>query len=486
MSLRLSRATLAALPAAIARPAVDPAALRTGIVHLGIGAFSRAHLAAYTAPLLGRDPGWGILGASLRSADTRDALAAQDWLYAIVERDGAGARIAIPGALTGILVAPESPAALVARLADPGVRIVTMTVTEKGYCRDTGADALNEADPAIRHDLAHPEAPRSMPGLIVAALAARRAAGIAPFTVLSCDNLAANGVATGRVIARFAALRDADLGRYVAGEVAFPCSMVDRIVPATTAEDRAATDAALGMADAWPVIGEPFRQWVIEDRFPTGRPAWEETGAELVADVRPYEDMKLRLLNCSHSAIAYLGQLAGWHSVADAMAAPALPRFIAALMGECATTLHMPPGVDVDGYCAALRDRFANPALRHRTAQIAMDGSQKLPQRLFAPALDRLRGGARAPAMALAAAAWLLFLRGKAEDGSALALDDPRAAELRAAAAGAGDARGLRDAVFSLPGLVPPELAASVAFGEEVRAALETLMRAGVAAALAL
>lgn len=485
MSLRFSRATLGALPAAIGRPAGNPATLRTGIVHLGIGAFSRAHLAAYTAPLLGADPGWGILGASLRSADTRDALAAQDWLYAIVERDGRGERIAIPGALTGILVAPEDPAALVARLADPAVRIVTMTVTEKGYCRDTGADALNEADPAIRHDLAHPEAPRSMPGLIVAALAARRAAGAKPFTVLSCDNLAANGAATGRVIARFAALRDADLGRYVAGEVAFPCSMVDRIVPATTAEDRARTDAALGMADAWPVIGEPFRQWVIEDHFPTGRPRWEDTGAELVADVRPYEDMKLRLLNCSHSAIAYLGQLAGWGSVADAMAEPALARFIARLMGECATTLAMPAGVDVGGYCAALRDRFANPALRHRTAQIAMDGSQKLPQRLFAPALERVQRGERAPAMALAMAAWLLFLRGQGEDGSTLALDDPRAAELRAVAGGAGDAPALRDAVFALPGLVPAALAGSAMFAEDVLAALGALMRDGVGAALA-
>lgn len=484
MSARLSRALLPALPASVLRPMGNPDLRRTGIVHLGIGAFARAHLAAYTGPLLDAAPEWGILGTSLRSTGTRDALITQDWLYTLVERDRAGEHISIPDALTGILVAPENPMALIAHLTDPKVRVVTMTVTEKGYCRGAGTDHLNEADPGICHDLANPASPRTMPGLIVAALAARRAAGIKPFTILSCDNLTTNGHTTAQIITQFASLRDPDLGRYIKGEVAFPCSMVDRIVPATTAQDRSHIADILNIDDAWPVICEPFQQWVIEDDFPTGRPNWEQTGATFVTDVRPYEDMKLRLVNCSHSAIAYLGQLAGWPNVAAAIANPALAAFIAGLMAECASTLHMPSGVDLAGYCHSILHRFANPALCHLTKQIAMDGSQKLPQRLFAPALDYVRTGARAPSMAFVTAAWLLFLRGKAEDGSALVLDDPRADELRAVALTTTDAPALRAALFALPGLLPPELAASETFAADVSAALTCLMREGVLGAL--
>lgn len=482
--MRLCRASLAALPAAVARPDFDPAGLATGIVHLGLGAFHRAHQAVYTAPLLAADPRWGILGVSLRSPDTRDALAPQDFLYTVAERDAAGERLAVIGALTGALVAPEDPAGLIARLAAPAVRVVTLTITEKGYHRQAANGALDEDDPAIRADLAGPAAPRTAPGLLVAALAARRAAGLAPFTVLSCDNLPANGRATHAVLARFAALRDPELGRWVAGELACPDSMVDRIVPATTDADRAAIAAALGMEDAWPVIGEPFRQWVIEDRFPLGRPDWAATGAELVADVRPFEHMKLRMLNGSHSSIAYLGQLAGWETVADAMAEPALAAHIAALMRETATTLHLAPGMDTEGYARALAARFANPALRHRTAQIAMDGSQKLPQRLFAPALDRLAAGRGCPRIAFGVAAWLRFLRGRADDGAALALNDPLAARLAAAATGAADAAGLLAAVFALDDVVPPALAAHDGFRAGVLAALESQDRLGTRGAL--
>jgi fructuronate reductase len=260
--------------------------------------------------------------------------------------------------------------------------------------------------------------------------------------------------------------------------------MVDRIVPATTDADRAAIAAALGMEDAWPVIGEPFRQWVIEDRFPLGRPDWAATGAELVADVRPFEHMKLRMLNASHSSIAYLGQLAGWETVADAMAEPALAAHVAALMRETATTLHPAPGMDTQRYARALLARFANPALRHRTAQIAMDGSQKLPQRLFAPALDRLAAGRNCPRIGFGVAAWLRFLRGRADDGRPLGLDDPLAARLSAAATGAPDAAGLLAAVFGLDDVVPPALAAHAGFRAEVLAALEGQDRLGSLGAL--
>ena len=246
------------------------------------------------------------------------------------------------GALTGVLVAPENPSAVVARLADPAVRIVTISVSEKGYHRRAAQGTLDEDDVSIQHDFAHREAPRTMPGLITAGIRARREAGVPPFTVLCCDNLPENGNSTRRIVVRFAELLDPALGRFIADEVAFPNSMVDRIVPATTDDDRARISRLSFVEDAWPVVCEPFSQWVIEDRFRLGRPAWERTGAQLVDDVRPYETMKLRLLNGAHSCIAYLGQLAGWQTVAEAVGEP-----VARLVRRCvdagsAATLDMP------------------------------------------------------------------------------------------------------------------------------------------------
>ena len=450
---RLSRQTLAGLPASARRPPFDPATISTGIVHLGLGAFARAHLAAYTQPLLSTDPTWGIQGASLRSPDTRDALAPQDCLYTRAERDGSVERLEIMAPLTGIAV---GAAGTLRYLIDPSVRIVTLTVTEKGYAPDA-----------------------AIPALLVEALRDRRAAGLAPFTVLSCDNLPANGATTRRVLTQVAEQMDPALAAFIASDVAFPSCMVDRIVPATTDTDRARVDAALGVQDAWPVVCEPFTQWVIEDNFPQGRPAWEQTGAGLVSDVRPYEDMKLRLLNGSHSTIAYLGQLAGWPTVAGAIAQPALAAHVSALMTEVATTLHLPASTDLASYRAALLTRFANPALQHRTAQIAMDGSQKLPQRLFAPALDRLAAGQPAPRIALGVAAWLRFLQGRADDGTALELNDPHAARLRQAATAAPTPTALRDAIFAMADIVPPALARDEIFGRAVVAALESLATQG-------
>lgn len=440
---RLSRATLEMLPAAVRPPGFDPARLHTGIVHLGIGAFARAHLAAYTQPLLADDPSWGICGVSLRHANTRDALEPQDWLYCRSERDGAGERLEVMAALTGVVVGAQ---AALDRLVDPKVRIVTITVTEKGYSGD-------------------------VPDLLAGALYQRWRSRLAPFTVLSCDNLPCNGATMRVAVTRCAVQRDEAFGRFVADEVAFPNCMVDRIVPATTAHDRERIESVLEMHDAWPVVCEPFRQWVIEDRFPHGRPDWELTGAELVSDVRPYEDMKLRLLNGSHSSIAYLGQLAGWQTVAEAIAVPELRAHIAALMSELATTLTLPPSVDMNGYRGALMTRFANPALQHRTAQIAMDGSQKVPPRLLAPALARLAVREGSPRIALGVAAWLRFLQGRADDGSPLALDDPQAERLRAVAS--SDPLG----VFDLHDIVPQ---AALPFRREVAVALTSLTMQGV------
>ena len=460
---RLSHRTLGSLPSSVRRPPFDPDSISTGIVHLGIGAFARAHIADYTQPLLAQDPTWGMLGVSLRSPDTRDALAPQDCLYTRAERDGAGERLEIMASLTGLAVGATEA---LCHLTNPTVRIVTLTVTEKGYA------------------LPHTPELTSVPALLVTALRDRRAAGLAPFTVLSCDNLPTNGDTTRRALTRTAELTDPALARFIAEEVAFPNCMVDRIVPATTDADRARVDAAMGVHDAWPVICEPFKQWVIEDRFPQGRPAWEETGAELVSDVRPYEDMKLRLLNGSHSTIAYLGQLAGWQTVADAITQPALATHITALMTETATTLHLPASTDLASYRTALLARFANPALQHRTAQIAMDGSQKLPQRLFAPALDRLTAGQATPRIALGVAAWLRYLQGHADDGAALMLSDPHALHLRAAATAATAAMELRNAIFAMPDIVPLALARNETFGRDVLAALDLLTTRGAEATL--
>jgi fructuronate reductase len=316
-------------------------------------------------------------------------------------------------------------------MSGPAVRIVSLTVTEKGYCHDPATGQLNEGHPDIATDLADPASPRSAPGFLVEALRRRRDSGAAPFTVLCCDNLPANGHTVREVVTGFAALRDRDLARWIEDEVAFPSTMVDRIVPATTDEDRAAIAGRLGADDAWSVAAEPFSQWVVEDHFPSGRPRLEEAGAELVADVAPYELMKLRLLNGSHSTLAYLGYLAGYATIAETMADPAFARLVEELMEEEVTpTLAVPPGADLGRYKRSLLERFANPALKHRTWQIAMDGSQKLPQRLLGTVRDRLRAGAPIARLALGTAAWMRYAAGVDERGQPIDVRDPMSERL--------------------------------------------------------
>ncbi len=287
---RLSKGGLNDLPSSIARPRYALDAVRIGVVHLGVGAFHRAHQAVYLDDRLAAgESDWAICGASLRSAATRDALAPQDGLYTLAVRGPEREDLRVVGALRSLLVAPEGPERLIAAMSDPAVRIVSLTITEKGYCHDPATCELDENHPDVRHDLAHPEIPRSAPGFVIEALRRRRAAGLAPFTVMSCDNLPSNGATARRVLARMAALREPDLGKWVADRLACPSTMVDRIVPATTDDDRAKVAARLGCADAWPVVTEPFSQWAIEDRFPTGRPRLEDSGATFVADVAPFE-----------------------------------------------------------------------------------------------------------------------------------------------------------------------------------------------------
>lgn len=361
-STRLGRANLDRLPSAIRRPAYDRSRVTPGIVHLGLGAFHRAHQAVVIDDCLAAGgSSWGIVGASLRSPDTRDALAPQDHLYTVAVRAAEGTEHRVIGALLDSVVAREKPAALVDRMADPAIRIVSLTVTEKGYCHTPQTCDLDERHPDVVHDLNNFDAPRSAPGFIVAALARRRAQGLAPFTVLCCDNLAANGHTVQRIVTQFAALRSKDLGKWIADSTAFPSTMVDRIVPETTDADRDAISNALGMRDAWPVMTEPFTQWVVEDRFTAGRPDFAAAGVELVTDVKPFELMKLRLLNASHSALAYLGYLAGYETIADTMLDPHFARLAAQVMEEAAVTLTMPVGTDL---AIAPRCSSASPTRR--------------------------------------------------------------------------------------------------------------------------
>ncbi|MBE0532093.1 MAG: mannitol dehydrogenase family protein [Rhodospirillales bacterium] len=437
---RLNTDVLASLPAGVAVPAYDRKAVKVGIVHLGIGAFHRAHQAVYTDDVLAKGATeWGYCSVDLLGPDVRDRLVPQDTLYSVSALSGQGMKTRIIGSIAEIMVGPEDPEALLKRMEDPKVRIVSITVTEKGYCHDPASGDLNMAHPGIAADLKTPGRPTTIVGYLVEALRRRRAAGTAPFTVMSCDNLFSNGIIAKRVVTTFADAIDADLGKWVRDNVAFPCTMVDRITPSTTPDDIAKVEAALGVHDAWPIVCEPFTQWVIEDNFPTGRPAWETAGAEMVKEVEPFEFMKLRLLNGSHSALSYLGTLAGYQTIAECMADPAYVRFMRRLMDEDVTpTLHMPAGVDVGAYKDSLVERFINPAIKHRTTQIAMDGSQKLPQRFCGTVRGRLAAGGSVSHLALAVAAWMRYVTGIDEKGHAITVSDPMAARLKEIAAKAG------------------------------------------------
>lgn len=416
--MRLSLGTLGGVPAGM-RPRLDPRDLHVRIVHLGIGAFHRAHQAVFTEDA---GDGWGICGVSQRSRTVLDELAPQDGLYTVLTRSATKVDARVVGAVRELRFADASP------IADPAVRVVTLTVTEKGYRHDPATARLRLDDEGIRADLAGGP-PRTVVGQLARGLAARMGTDAGPIAVVSCDNLAHNGRTLGGLVDEFvAALRDEPLAEWIAAQVSFPSTVVDRIVPATTAHDRADARRLIGLDDFGTVVTEPFKQWVIEDDFPGGRPAWEKAGALLTGDVTPYEVIKLRMLNGSHSALAYLGALAGCETIADAMT-----RFAEVpcrLMSEdVLPTLDVPAGFDIAAYQQQLLDRFANPALRHRTVQVAMDGSQKLPQRLLTTVRARRAAGAEPHWAALAVAAWMRWVCVAPE------LDDPMAGRLHAAVA---------------------------------------------------
>jgi len=485
---RLALATLERLPAGIARPAHAVGGLGIGIVHLGIGAFHRAHQAIYTDDALAHAGGrWGICGVSLRSPDVRDRLAPQDGLYTSIEKSPEGVRRRVVGSVREVLFQGDERDAVWQRLTAGETRIVSLTVTEKGYCHQPATGRLDVAHPDIAHDLQSPEAPRSVVGLLVAALAERRRTHGAPLTVVCCDNLPQNGALLRGLAVAFASLREASLAGWIGREIAFPSTMVDRIVPATTAADIAQNDAALGLEDAAPVVHEPFVQWVIEDRFAAGRPAWDAAGATFVDDVEPFESMKLRLLNASHSAFAYLGFLAGHEFIYQVAAEPDFVAYMRRFTAdEVSPALVQPPGMDLAAYREALVRRFANPALPHRTQQIAMDGSQKLPQRILATVRDNLGANRPVELATLAVAGWMRYVYGEDERGRRIEVSDPLAATFASlAAAHRGDPAGFAQALLALRAIFDEDLRNEPRFTRPVTRWLTELFAHGAASTVA-
>lgn len=460
------RLNLANLPAAHA-PAVDPRELTTGIVHLGLGAFHRAHQAVFTeqAALATGATRWGICGVSQRSTTVRDQLAPQNGLYSVLTRGQGDPTIQVIGSIRDILTAPEDPDAVVARIADPEVAVVTLTVTEKGY-RAASAGGLDLTDPEIQADLTG-RPPRTVVGQLAAGLARRAENGAGPLTVVSCDNLVANGPFLRRLMEDYATAAGSVPGLVKQLEVAkFPASMVDRIVPATTAADRDEAARLLGVRDEAVVVAEPFLQWVIEDDFAGPRPDWDQAGAVLTDDVAPWEQAKLRMLNATHSMLAYLGGLRGYETIAEAVRDEDLARLANELMtADVIPTLTPPEGLDLPAYGASVLERFANPALKHRTAQVAMDGSVKLPVRLLGTVRDRLAANAEPRVASLAVAAWMVYVaRGTDANGTALTLDDPQADKLRAASANATSPQAVVDALLGIDSIFGTDLRESATF----------------------
>lgn len=465
-------------------PSYRPEDHGTGIVHLGLGAFHRAHQAVATDDALAAKGGdWRICGVSLRSTALAEALAPQNGLYTLIERGTDGTRARVIGSLSRVIA--NDPAATLTALCDPAVKIVTLTVTEKGYGIDRANGGHDASHLAVAADLKSPETPSGVLGLLTAALKARRDAGIAPFTVLSCDNLPENGRLLRSGVIGFARALDTELADFIAAEVAFPSSMVDRITPAATDQTLADAAEATGCVDLAAVETERFSQWVIEDHFPQGRPAWEAGGAIFVADVTPFERAKLTMLNGTHSMLAYAGFLSGRQFVRDVMGDPALAALVRRHLQAAGQILPPLPGFDVQAYAAALEDRFHNPAIAHATYQIAMDGTEKLPQRIFAPAIAALEAGQPMRPFAFATAAWMRYTLGVSDAGEPYALRDPREDELkRQVQSVPRDAQAIRTALSGVANFMPSQLARSEAWNDAVDDCLDTILTQGMAAAI--
>lgn len=443
MPFELSDADLPEIAAQAAVPHYDRTALKAGIVHFGVGNFHRAHQAVYLDALfnLGRDHDFALVGAGVRPADAemRHKLAAQDYLTTVVEQEADFSQARVTGAMIDFLEIGD-PAATIARLADPAIRIVSLTVTEGGYYIDPASQSFDPMHPDIVADARAPEAPSTAFGLILAGLKRRRDAGIAPFTVMSCDNIPGNGHVTENAIVGLAQLSDPGLAAWVAEHVAFPNGMVDRITPATSQRERDALEAQFGIVDAWPVFCEEFKQWVLEDDFPAGRPALEAVGVQFVDDVAPFEFMKIRILNGGHATIAYPAGLLDIHFVHEAMEEPLIRRFLEKVeRDEIIPTVPPVPGTDLGAYYDLIDRRFSNPKIGDTISRLCLDGSNRQPKFILPTATDRLKAGKSVTGLALVSALWARYCYGESDSGKVIPPNDPSWDRLTAEAKKAKD-----------------------------------------------
>ncbi|WOJ32355.1 mannitol dehydrogenase family protein [Citrobacter koseri] len=471
----------APLPEGVLTPRYARQQLQTRIVHFGFGAFHRAHQALLTDRVLNAQGGdWGICEISLFSGDRlMSQLREQNHLYTVLEKGANGNQAIIVGAVKECLNAKlDSLAAIIEKFCEPQVAIVSLTITEKGYCIDPATGSLDVSNPRIIHDMQHPTEPHSAPGILVEALHRRRERGLSPFTVLSCDNIPDNGHVVKNAVLGMAEKRAAELAAWIQQHVSFPGTMVDRIVPAATEESLDEITRELGVADPCAISCEPFIQWVIEDNFVAGRPQWEVAGVQMVDDVLPWEQMKLRMLNGSHSFLAYLGYLAGFQHISDCMQDSAFREAAYRLMmNEQAPTLRI-TNVDLSRYAASLIERFANPALKHRTWQIAMDGSQKLPQRMLEGIREHLARGSDWPLLALGVAGWMRYVSGVDDAGATIDIRDPLSEKIRLLVESSSDAERV-SALLSLQEVFGTDLVKNPLFVQAIEQAWRRIAQHG-------
>ena len=478
---RLSSATLSQLDSRVSRPSYDRKKLSAQTVHIGVGGFHRAHQAVYLDDLLERGilSDWGECGMGVLSQDAamRDALRSQDYLYTVVERSADAQTARIIGSMMDFSLAPEDPLAAIERLAHEDTRLVSLTITEGGYFLHEGTGEFAHDHPDILHDVQHPSTPKTSIGYLAAALKLRRDRNIAPFTVMSCDNLQGNGHVIREVLLGLVEQQEASMHRWVAGNVAFPNSMVDRITPATTAADRDGLLQHFGIHDEWPVVTEPFLQWVIEDTFCNARPPWEEVGAEMVSDVLPYELMKIRLLNASHMAMAYLGALAGHTYAHEVMQDSVFDRFIPAFMDEVTPVVPLIPGTSIPDYKRMLIERFANPTINDRVARLCSEGSAKMPKWVLPSVTELAEKRSSTKLLSLVIAAWIKYLQSPVDErGRTIEVVDARAEELKRTVKSLGDDPRPFLAMQSLFGHA---YFAEPTFAKDVQAALQSLTNVG-------
>ncbi|MDQ2814998.1 MAG: mannitol dehydrogenase family protein [Actinomycetota bacterium] len=436
----VTRETLAQLTGEVSVPRYDRRQVSTAIVHLGVGNFHRSHQAMYIDTLMnnGAAMDWGICGIGLRPSSTRmrDVMAAQDGLYTLVLRHGDGTwQARVIGSIVEYLFAPDDPVAAIEKMAAPATRIVSLTVTEGGYNLDAVTGQFNASDPAVVADLRPGAVPRTVFGLVTEALARRRARGIPAFTIVSCDNVQGNGQVSRRAFTAFARLTDPGLASWITRQVRFPNGMVDRITPQTTDADRAELSRRFGIEDQWPVLCEPFTQWVLEEDFADGRPPLQDAGVQMVSDVEPYELMKLRLLNASHQALCYPGYLAGYRLVHDVTTDPVFARFLLDYMtSEAIPTLRPVPGIDLRHYARELIARFSNPEVRDTVARLCLFASDRIPKFLLPVIRHQLATGGPVTRSAAVVASWARYAEGIDENGERYEIVDALAPQLRAAA----------------------------------------------------